>query len=215
MHDTDGLSLPVTLAEIADLRRTALVVYDMQVGILRQLPHGAEVLQRVIQLLQAARRAGVPVFFMRHMSLPRKLAGVFQLRQAMAWQRVKSPAEVKPWFLRDSPGFQLAPELGVSEDEAIFDKIGMSAFEGTPLAMALRDLGRQSFLICGIATEIGIEPTVRHGADLGLIPIVVRDACGAGHAEAGERAFAQFAFIGDAILTSIAEVTATWTKASE
>ena len=146
MHDIDGLSLPVTLAEIADPRRTALVVYDMQVGILRQLRTEQKSCSRCCRLIEAARRAGVPVFFMRHMSLPRKLAGVFQLRQAMAWQRVSSPAEVKPWFLRDSPGFQLAPELGVAEDEAIFDKIGMSAFEGTPLAMALRDLGRQSFL---------------------------------------------------------------------
>jgi nicotinamidase-related amidase len=152
----------------------------------------------VLRLIEAARRAGVPVFFLRHMSLPRKLAGVFQLRQAMAWQRVSSPAEVKPWFLRDNPGFQLAPELHVTEDEAIFDKIGMSsAFEGTPLAMqpAISD-ARAS--ICGIATEIGIEPTVRHGADRVSIPIVVRDACGAGHAEA-RRARAQFEFIGDAI----------------
>jgi biuret amidohydrolase len=51
-------------------------------------------------------------------------------------------------------------------------KISMSAFEGTPLAMALRDCGLISFMICGMATEIGIDPTVRHGADLGFIPIV-------------------------------------------
>ena len=49
----------------------------------------------------------------------------------------------------------------------------MSAFEGTFLDVALRDLGVNSFAICGIATEIGIEPTVRHGADLGYIPVVV------------------------------------------
>ena len=212
MQSFQGLSVPQSLAEIADPRRSALVVYDMQVGILRQLPHGSDVLKRVLQLLAAARSANVPVFFMRHMSLPQKLAGVFQLRQAMAWQRVSTPAEVKPWFLRDSPGFQLAPELGVRDDEAILDKISMSAFEGTPLAMALRDLGRQSLAICGVATEIGIEPTVRHAADLGLIPIVVRDACGAGHAEAGERTFAQIAFIGDALVTDTAALAASWTS---
>lgn len=41
--------------------------------------------------------------------------------------------------------------------------------------------------IAGIATEIGIEPTVRHAADIGIIPVVVADACGAGHEEAGQR----------------------------
>jgi len=36
--------------------------------------------------------------------------------------------------------------------------------------MALCDLGLDAFAICGIATEVGIEPTVRHGADLGYTP---------------------------------------------
>ena len=66
------------------------------------------------------------------------------------WQRVDSPEAINPWFLRDSPGFELASELRVRADEAIFDKISMSAFEGTPLAMALRDCGLISFMICGV-----------------------------------------------------------------
>jgi biuret amidohydrolase len=60
----------------------------------------------------------------------------------------------------------------------------MSAFEGTPLNIALRDCGIDSFGIVGIAMEIGIEPTVRHGVDLGYIPVVVTDGCGFGHRDA-------------------------------
>jgi len=204
------LAIPQTLAEAVRPDTTALIVYDMQVGILRQLRHGNDVLARVLKLLDLARAAGVRVFFMRHMSLPKKLAGVFQLRQMMFWQGKTSPDEVHPWFLRDSEGFALAAELGVRDDEAILDKITMSAFEGTPLAIALRDCGVKSFVICGIATEIGIEPTVRHGADLGFIPVVVEDACGAGEAEAGERALAGMRFIGDAMICSVADLAAAW-----
>ena len=47
----------------------------------------------------------------------------------------------------------------------------MSAFESTWFDIALRDCGIDSFIIVGVATEIGIEPTVRHGADLGYIPV--------------------------------------------
>jgi len=137
------------------------------------------------------------------MSLPKETAGVFQLRQAMAWQKVKTVAEVTPWFLRDSPGFQLVPDLTPLPTEVVFDKITMSAFAGTPLDIALRDCGINSFIITGVATEIGIEPTIRHGSDLGYIPIMVTDACGAGHADAGDRALASIAFIGDAILTDV------------
>src|SRR5262249_19701813 len=92
--------------------------------------------------------------------------------------------------------------------EAIVDKITMSAFEGTFLNIALRDCGVTAFAIVGVATEIGIEPTVRHGADLGFIPIVVRDACGGGSAEAGERTMAALDFLGDALFTQVDEFSA-------
>jgi nicotinamidase-related amidase len=201
MERAFGLQIPQSLAEACHPHRTALLVYDMQVGVIRQIPNGPEIVARVKLVLEAARSAGLRVFFMRHMSLPNEVTGVFQLRMAMAWQRVKTVADVKPWFLRDAPGFQLVPELNPLPSEAIFDKVTMSAFEGTPLDIVLRDCGINSIIIVGVATEIGIEPTIRHAADLGYIPIVVTDACGAGHADAGERAMASIRFLGDAILT--------------
>lgn len=207
MQSAYGLEIPQNLVETCDPRRTALLVYDMQVGIIRQIKNGREVVARVKVVLDAARAAGLRVFFMRHMSLPKEASGVFQLRMAMAWQRVSTVAEVKPWFLRDSPGFHLVPEVEPLPSEVIFDKITMSAFEGTPLDIALRDCGIISFIIIGVATEIGIEPTIRHGADLGYIPIVVTDACGAGDPEAGERALASIEFMGDAILTDIQAIS--------
>lgn len=36
---------------------------------------------------------------------------MFQFRMAMAWQRTSSPEQIKPWFLRDTPAFQIIPEL--------------------------------------------------------------------------------------------------------
>ncbi len=210
MQNFSGISIPDTLHDAVRPDRAALVVYDMQVGILSQLPHGAAVLEKVLGVLDAARSAGTRVIFMRHMSMPKRLSGAFQLRQMMAWQRKTSPDGVQPWFLRSNPSFQLAPELAVRDDEAILDKITMSAFEGTPLAMVLRDCGLSSVVLAGIAIEIGIEPTVRHATDLGFLPVVVTDACGAGHAEAGERAIASMAFIGDALLCSTDEITRTW-----
>jgi nicotinamidase-related amidase len=197
------LNIPQTLEDVCDPARLALVVYDMQVGIVNQIQNGRQITDKVVQVLDAARAAGIRVIFTRHMSLPKELMGVSQLRTAMAWQRVKSAEEVRPWFLRDSPGFQLVPELNPLPSEAIFDKITMSAFEGTPLNIALRDCGIDAFAIVGIAMEIGIEPTVRHGADLGYIPVVVQDACGFGHGDAASRSIASLEFAGDALLTNV------------
>jgi biuret amidohydrolase len=202
MQRTFGLEIPQTLAEVCDPSSLALIVYDMQVGIVKQIKDGAQITAQVRKVLDNARGAGVRVFFTRHMSLPKELMGAFQFRTAMAWQRVQSPEQVHPWFLRDSPGFQLVPELEPLPSEAIFDKITMSAFEGTPLDIALRDCGIRAFAIAGIAMEIGIEPTARHGADLGYIPVVITDACGFGHKEAAERSLAGLEFAGDSFLTT-------------
>jgi nicotinamidase-related amidase len=203
-----GLNIPQTLEDICDPTRLALVIYDMQVGIVKQIENGQQITDRVVQVLAAARKVGIRVFFTRHMSLPKELMGVSQFRTAMAWQRVKSPNEVKPWFLRDAPGFHLIPEMNPLPSEAIVDKISMSAFEGTPLDMALRDCRIDAFVIVGIAIEIGIEPTVRHGADLGYVPVVVKDACGFGHRDAAERSIASLEFAGDALLTNVETICA-------
>jgi nicotinamidase-related amidase len=203
-----GLDIPETLREALEPDRTALIVYDMQVGILRQLPHGPAIAAKVGEVLGAAREAGIRTYFLRHLSLPKNLMGVFQIRQTLAWQRKSSVDEIQPWFLRGSEAHAITPELTPLETEAVFDKIGMSAFEGTPLDTALRDCGIRTFLIVGVATEIGIEPTVRQGADLGYIPVIVEDACGPGHEEAGQRALASLRYMNDAMFTTIGEVTA-------
>ena len=207
MQQHRDLHIPDTLEEVCDPERLALIVYDMQSGVVRQLADGPEITERVLTVLDAARRAGVRVFFTRHMTLPTELMGISQLRAAMAWQRKDAVEDVVSPFLPGSLGFELAPELAPRDSEAIFDKLAMSAFEGTPLEFALRDCQVTAFAIVGIATEVGIEPTVRHGADLGLIPVLVTDACGAGNHAAAKRSLEALATAGDTILTDVSTIT--------
>jgi biuret amidohydrolase len=201
MKSTFGISIPQTLDDVCNPQRVALLVYDMQTGILSQIKNPEQITRPVLKVLSAARDAGVRVFFSRHLSLPKELMGMFQFRMAMAWQRTDSPEQVKPWFLRDDPSFQIIPELAPRPTEGVFDKLTMSAFEGTWLDFALRDCGINAVIIVGVATEIGIEPTARHGADLGYIPVVVTDACGAGNEEAAKRSIESLKFAGDAMVT--------------
>jgi biuret amidohydrolase len=148
------------------------------------------------------------------MTLPTELMGSFQLRTAMSWQRKDRVEDVVSPFSRDSPGFEVVPELAPLASEAIFDRLSMSAFEGTPLEYALRDARIVAFAIVGVATEVGIEPTVRHGADRGLIPVVVTDACGAENHAAAKRSLDALATAGDAILTDISTFTGLLARAT-
>jgi nicotinamidase-related amidase len=47
---------------------------------------------------------------------------------------------------------------------------------------------------------------VRHGADLGYVPIIVSDACGCGHDEAAARSIESLRFSGDAFFTDVEEI---------
>jgi nicotinamidase-related amidase len=204
----NGLEIPETLEDALDPAALAFVVYDMQVGVLAQIDDADRVLANVLRLLAAARERGVRTVFMRHYFMPTALQGVYQLRQAKTWQRKERAADTSPLIPHGSPGFALAPELEPRDGEAVIDKITMSAFEGTPLDIVLRDCGVTSFLIAGVALEVGIEPTVRHAADLGYIPIVVRDACGAGNEAAAARSLETLTFAGDAMLADTDAVCA-------
>jgi nicotinamidase-related amidase len=208
MNHAFGLDIPQTLAEMCDPRTMAVLVYDMQVGVVKQIKNGPEITRKSAEVVSSARQGGFRVFFTRYMTLPKEVSGIAQLRMAMAWQRVASPELVQTIFRPDSPGFQLVPELAARPTEAVFDRITMSAFEGNPLTIALRDCGIISVAIVGVALEVGIEPSVRHAADLGFIPILVTDACGTGHAEAAERSLESLKFAGDAVFSDVATISA-------
>lgn len=204
MRNAFGLSIPQTVADACDPARMALLIYDMQVGIVGQIPDGERIVKHCVQLRDAARANGFRVFYTRHVSLPIAASGVSQLRTAMQWQRVDDLDELHASFPQGSPQYQLTPELTPNADEVVFDKITMSAFAATPLDIALRDCGIDSYAIAGIAMEVGIEPTVRHSLDLGYLPIMVTDACGAGHPAAAQRSYATLEFAGGSLMTETA-----------
>jgi nicotinamidase-related amidase len=205
MDQLNGLEVPRTLEEVCRPESLALLVYDMQVGILEQIAGREQVLAKVGEVLESARTAGVKTYFTRHVTLPVELMGVAQLRMWRAWQRVERLEDVRSPFPPDAAQTQIVPELAPTAKEAVLDKLTMSAFAGTPLELALRDAQVQTLAVVGVAIEIGIEPTVRHASDLGFIPVVITDACAAGNADAGARSIETLRFVGDAILTDSAE----------
>lgn len=203
MDQLNGLSVPRSLSEACRPERLALLVYDMQVGIMEQISDRERILGNVRAVLEAARATRVRTYFTRHVTLPVELMGVAQLRMWRAWQRVDRVEDVRSPFLPDAPQTQIVPELQPNRREAVLDKLTLSAFAGTPLELALRGAGVEAVAIVGVATEIGIEPTVRHASDLGFIPVVVTDACGAGNSDAAARSIETLRFLGDALLTDV------------
>ena len=208
MSEAYGLSIPDQLSEVCTPARCALIIYDMQKGIVPQIDNGAAIVRMCGNLLATARAGGYRIFFTRHFFLANAVAGVGQLRRAMVWQQKQRPEQTKPLFLQGSPPWEIIPELAPREGEVIIDKITMSAFEGTFLNLAMRDARLDSFIIAGIALEVGIGPTVRHALDLNLIPVLATDACGSKTREAQEHTLATLKETGEVLAFSSPEVLA-------
>jgi len=147
------------------------------------------------------------VFYTRHIFLPNQSAGVGQLRRSMIWQRKDDPSQTVPLMLQGDNSWQIVPELSPIPGDVILDKITMSSFESTFLNLALRDLQLKSFILAGIALEVGIEPTVRHGVDLNLIPVIASDACGSRDQVLKDRSLATLRQMGEVILSSVDEIS--------
>jgi nicotinamidase-related amidase len=182
-----GMDVPETVAEMCRPQASAVLVYDAQVDILAHVRDRDALVGRIAAVVRAARAAGVPVLYVRHVSLPPSHMGVAALRTAMAWQRRERAEEVTAAFPPDAEHTGITPELAPADGEPVFDKLGMSALVGTPLEAVLRDRGVTTLVLVGAVLEIGIEPTARHAADLGLLPVVVHDACGVVDDDAAQR----------------------------
>jgi nicotinamidase-related amidase len=182
-----GLDVPDSVAEMCRPAAAGVLVYDAQVGILPHVKDGDVLVGRIREIVDVARAADVPVFYVRHVSLPPTHLGVGALRTAMAWQRKDRAQDVTTAFPPDATHTAIVDELAPVAGEPVFDKLGMSALVGTPLEAALRDRGITTLVLVGAVLEIGIEPTARHAADLGFLPVVVDDACGIVEPEAAQR----------------------------
>ena len=67
--------------------------------------------------------------------------------------------------------------LSPVDDEYVVDKPRYSGFASTNLDIHLRGLGIRTLLVCGVATNVCVESTIRDAFFLEYHPVLVRDAC--------------------------------------
>lgn len=163
-----------------DVKKTALIVIDLQRGILA-LPaapySAAEVVERAAALCAAARDAGVMVVLVR---VTPSADGGDALRPLSDLPPLSPPQLPLGWA-------DLASELGLSAGDLIITKRQWGAFYGTELDLQLRRRGVDTLILCGISANIAIESTARDAYERAYHLILVEDAIAARTAE--EHAF--------------------------
>jgi nicotinamidase-related amidase len=187
---TNRFPIPLRTADFLDPGRAALVMWDMQKGLAGRSPDIDAIRQNAFKLLAAADKHQMPVIWSRHILPPVDLiAGPFLLF-LMKKQKVDHPDKLAPTMQRGMNETEYVEGLSPQPHHIVLEKSQPSLFVDTPLDLRLKSLGRDTLIMAGVATDIGIEFTCRHAAALGYYTVVVEDACGSYSREAHERSLA-------------------------
>ncbi len=154
-----------------DMNDTALLVMDVQNGILARVPDSADALLATLAgATAAARDHGIPVV---HVRVAFRTDGVEISPRNRAFSALAATA---PMGL-DDPATQVHPAVGPVEGDVVVVKKRVSAFTGSDLEVVLRSLGVTSLVLCGIATSGVVLSTLRQAADLDFGLTVLADGC--------------------------------------
>jgi nicotinamidase-related amidase len=154
----------------------ALLVMDVQVGIVDRLGEPEALLDRLAIAVDAARSAGVPVIFVR-------VAFREGYPEIAASNRTFSALATRGAFDESSPATQLHPRVAPRSGEVVVVKRRTSAFAGSDLAEVLRAGRIDTLVLTGIATSGVVLSTLRQAADLDYGLAVLADACADADAE--------------------------------
>ena len=160
---------------LIDRSKAALVVIDLQKGVVgrQTAPYSTDiVVKNAAAIADASRKCGIPVFLVRVAFSP---DGKDALRP-----HVDGPAQAQT----PPPDWtELVPEMGPKPGDFVITKHQWGAFYGTELELELRRRGLTTIVLCGIATNIGVESTARFAFEYGFHQIFVEDAMSAMSAE--------------------------------
>jgi len=150
-------------------KKTALVLIDLQHGIVNMAPNGgAAVIEQAAQLARRFRALGAPVVLVK-VAFP---GGPLAPQVQTDAQITLPPAMPAGWD-------QHVDALGHDAGDIIITKRQWGAFYGTDLELQLRRRGIDTIVLGGIATNIGVESTARFAYEYGFNQVFAEDATGA------------------------------------
>jgi nicotinamidase-related amidase len=183
--------MPVIAARPYDFEypagRLALLVIDMQRDFIEPGGFGAAlgndvaplaaIVPVVRRLLEAFRRAGLPVIHTREGHSP-DLSDCppAKLRRGRPDLRIGDPGPTGRILIRGEPGHAILPALAPAPCEPVIDKPGKGAFHATPLDDVLCGLGVTHLAVAGVTTEVCVQTTLREANDRGYDCVLAEDA---------------------------------------
>jgi nicotinamidase-related amidase len=149
---------------------TALLIMDVQQGIVDRFASDDEYLPRLAEAAAAARLAGIPVIY---------VTVSFRPGYPEVSDRNKSFGAIAGTgrFTEGDPATAIAAAVAPEPGDVLVTKLRVSAFAGSDLEVLLRAGGTEHLVLAGIATSGVVLSTLRQAADLDYRLTVLADGC--------------------------------------
>lgn len=151
--------------------KTALLVMDMQMGILSSYPKSSELIKRVANAITLARKTNITIIFVRvgfRKGFPEVSANNKMFSKISDYV---SDSGMETFM-------QIPTVLGMVESDIIVDKKRVSAFSGNDLEMILRSNNISHLVLTGFASSGVVLSTLIEASDKDYQLTVLADACG-------------------------------------
>ena len=152
------------------LKNSALLVMDMQAGILRNLPDNTTVVNNVYKAITTARENAVPVIYVVAGFRP-GLPEINMNNKAFAASKERFANTDMNEFMK------IEGKLASLPDDVTVVKRRFSAFTGSDLEVILRAKGIQHIVLTGVSTSGVVLSTLREAADKDYQISVLSDCC--------------------------------------
>jgi nicotinamidase-related amidase len=148
----------------------ALLVMDVQQGIVERFTADHGYLARLATAIAAARRAEIPVIY---------VVVSFRPGYPEVSKRNKSFGAIAGTgrFSPSDPGVAVPAAVAPADGEVVVTKLRVSAFAGSDLDVVLRSGDIDTLVLTGIATSGVVLSTLRQAADLDYQLVVLEDGC--------------------------------------
>ncbi len=177
---------PVTVV----VEETALVIVDMQNAYLSKggyidlvgfdVSGAPPVIEETARIAEACRAAGIPVIYLQNGFSPDQReappsAPVWHKSNALKFMRANE-AYAGRLITHGTWDHEIVPELAPQDGDVVVAKSRYSGFAGTGLEQMLSARRIRTLLVCGVASNVCVESTIRDAYHREFFPVMLTDA---------------------------------------
>jgi len=151
-------------------QQTALLVMDVQAGIVANFAKDTQLISHIQTAIAAARKKKLPIMYVK-VTFREGFPEVSSNNKSFSMIKNRSD------LFKDKKARDIHPDVAPIAGDIIVEKRRVSAFTGSDLEVILRSQNISHVILCGIATSGVVLSTLREAADKDYQITVLSDCC--------------------------------------